>query len=131
MRCLAISCLVAVTGCSSGSPTAPSPVNQEIVLSLAQSVPIDRGAVAVKLLGVPNDSRCPADALCVHAGNARVDVQVTSVFDIRIISFETSDPKPVRVGTLTLTLVQLAPYPSTVTMPINPAEYRATLRVIR
>ncbi len=131
MRCFALACLVAVTACSSQSPTAPSPINQEIVLSPAQSLPIDRGTVAVRLLGVPVDSRCPADVQCVHAGSARVDVQVTSVFDIRIVSFETGDPKPARFGTLTLELVQLGPYPVSATRPINPADYRATLRVTR
>lgn len=85
----------------------------------------------VRFLGVPNDSRCPADVICVSAGSASVDVQVTSFSGAaRVVRFETGDLKPVHFGTLTLELVQLAPYPFT-GRPIDPADYRATLRVMR
>lgn len=126
---LVLFCAWTLAACSSAS--APSPLNQEIVLAPGQSVPVDRATLALRFLGVPSDSRCPADALCVDPGSARVDVQVNSLFDVRIASFETRAPKPVRVGTLTLELVELAPYPATSQQPIDPADYRATLRLTR
>lgn len=131
MRCaIAVFCLFAVTGCSLGSPSAPSPINREIVLSPGQPAPVASATVVITFLGVANDSRCPADALCVLGGSARVDVQATGAIGTRVVSFETGDPKPVRVGNLTLELLQLAPYPFSST-PIDPADYRATIRVTR
>ena len=127
---LAVLCALAMTACSAGNPSGPTTINQEIVLAPGQSVPVDRGSIALRFLGVPNDSRCPANALCVHPGSARVDVQVTSVFDVRIASFDTADTKVVRVGTLTLELLELAPYPFS-PQAIDPADYRARVRVTR
>jgi hypothetical protein len=102
-----------------------------VVLGPGQSAPIAAAAISLRFLGVGSDSRCPADASCVQAGSARVDVQVTFVTGgAQIVGFETADPQPVRFGSLTLTLVQLTPYPAG-PQPINPADYRATLRVTR
>ena len=120
-----------MTACDLGSPTAPSPINRDYVLTPGQSVPITAAALSLKFLGVANDSRCPADALCVTGGSARVDIQVTAFTGaVQIISFETGEPKAIQIGALTIALVQLSPYPFS-TQPINPADYRVTLRVIR
>lgn len=127
---IAVFYLFGVTGCYLGSPVAPSPINRQIVLSLGQTAPLDRATVALTFLGVANDSRCPADALCVLGGSARVDLQATGALGTRVVSFETGDLKPVRVGSLTLELLQLAPYPFSAA-PIDPADYRATIRVTR
>lgn len=121
-------CLCSVTACT---PTRPSPIDRELVLSVGQSAPITAAAISLKFLGVASDSRCPADALCVIPGSASVDVQVTTFSGAaQIVRFETGAPNPVRIGTLTLELVQLAPYPASA-QPIDPADYRATLRVRR
>jgi hypothetical protein len=101
-----------------------------VVLGPGQSAPLDRASISLTFLRVANDSRCPADALCVLGGSARVDVQVTGAWGVQILSFETGNLQPVRVGTLTLELVQLAPYPFSA-QPIDPADYRATFRVTR
>ena len=121
---------LALAGCSAGSPSAPTPINQEIVLSPGQSVPVDRGFLTVRFLGVPSDTRCPANALCVQPGSARVDVQVTSIFDVGIARLDTVETKVVRLGTLTMELLELAPYPAT-PEPIDPTDYRARLRLTR
>jgi len=123
-------CLLGVTACS-GGVTSPSPINQEVVLAPGQSAPIVPAGISLRLLGVANDSRCPADALCVLGGSASVDVQVTSFSGgAQVLRFETGDPRTVQFGPLTLALVQLAPYPFSA-QPIDPADYRATLRVTR
>lgn len=120
-----------MTACGLGSPTGPSPINRDYLLAPGQSVPITAAALSLKFLGVANDSRCPADALCVTGGSARVDIQVTaSTGTVQIINFETGDPKAVQIGSLTIDLVQLSPYPFSA-HPIDPADYRVTLRVIR
>ena len=124
-------CLVGMTACGYGSPTSQSPLHQDVVLAPGQSAPIAAAAISLRFLGVGSESRCPADASCVHAGSARVDVQVTFVTGgAQIVGFDTGDPRPVRFGSLTLALVQLTPYPAG-SQPINPVDYRATLRVTR
>jgi len=123
-------CLLGVTACS-GGVTSPSPINQEVVLAPGQSAPIVPAGISLRFLGVANDSRCPADALCVLGGSASVDVQVTSFSGgAQVLRFETGDPRTVQFGPLTLALVQPAPYPFSA-QPIDPADYRATLRVTR
>lgn len=132
MRSLfALFCLLGATACSPGGPTSPSPTHREVVLAPGQSAPIPSAGISLKFLGVANDSRCPADTLCVLGGSASVDVQVTSFSGFaRVVRFQTGDLRPARLGTLTLELVQLAPYPFSA-QPIDPADYRATLRVSR
>lgn len=123
-------CLLGVTACSTASPLS-GPVDREVVLAIGQSAPITTAALTLKFLGVPADTRCPSDALCLLPGSASVDVQVTAFSGgTRIVRFETGDPKPAEIGTLTVDLVQLAPYPSGPSR-IDPADYRATLRVRR
>ena len=128
-KTLAVLCALAMTACS-GNPSDPTPINQEVVLVPGQSIPAGGGSISLRLLGVPSDSRCPANALCIHPGSARVDVQVTTVFDVRIASFDTHEKTVVSFGALTLELLELAPYPPN-QQPIDPAEYRARLRVTR
>lgn len=123
--------LLGATACELGSPTAPSPVDRQVVLAIGQSAPITAAALSLTFLGVPTDSRCPANALCIDAGSASVDVLATAFSGgASVLRFETRDPKPVRLGSTTVALVQLSPYPAS-SRPIAPADYRATLRVRR
>ena len=126
---LVLFCAWSASACS-GSPSAPTSLNQEITLAPGQSVPVERGSLTLRLLGVPSDTRCPANALCVHPGRARVDVQVTSIFDVRIARLDTAETKVVRLGRLTMELLELSPYPGS-PEPIDPADYRARLRLTR
>ena len=129
MRVILLLCLVGMTACA--GPTAPAPIDRQILLGPGQSALIPQTAVAIRFLGVANDSRCPADAMCVTGGSARVDVQVTAgTGGALVVAFETGSPQPVQFGSLTLTLVSLMPYPLS-SQPIDPADYRVTLRVIR
>ena len=133
MRCfVAMLCRLAVTSCNATGPTSSGPINQELVLAPGQSAPITAAGITLRFLGVPTDSRCPADVMCVLPGSASVDIQVTSFASAQIsfVRFETGNLKPFQIGPLTLELLQLAPYPFGV-QPINPADYRATVRVRR
>ena len=77
------------------------------------------------------DSRCPGDATCITAGDAivRVDVLPKSGSP-RTIELHTGNMQPVRDGDLTIALENLSPYPFN-TRPIQPGDYRATLRITR
>ena len=91
---------------------------------------IDGTSLTVRFNGVSGDSRCPADALCVQGGSAEVRITAQSNGSTRNYDLRTGDMQPVQHEGLTISLVQLTPYPfSSRTIP--PGDYRATLEVTR
>ena len=57
---------------------APAVAKQEAVrVELGKSVTADRGRIRIKFLEVLEDSRCPVDATCVWAGNAKIRISVS------------------------------------------------------
>ena len=131
MRALPILyCLVLVTGCS-GSPTGPTvPLNSEFVLAPGGAALIEGASMTIKFNGVTGDSRCPADAICVQGGDAIVRLTVTSTGGSRDHELHTGDMRPVTHEDVTISLVQLTPYPFS-SSPIRPGDYRATLKATR
>jgi hypothetical protein len=123
-------CLLAVAGCFTKNPTAPSPVGQEFTLAPGQSAGVVDTPISVTFRGVSGDSRCPADALCIQGGDALVQIEVTSGLSHRDYALHTGDMKPVTHDDLTITLLELSPYPFS-GRTIDPSEYRAKLRVDR
>ena len=125
-----ISCLLLVAGCS-GSPTGPSvPLNSEFVLAPGGAALIDGASMTIKFNGVTGDSRCPADAVCVWGGDAIVSLTVTATGGSRDHELHTGDMRPVKHDDVTIALVQLVPYPFS-SSPIQPSDYRATLKATR
>jgi hypothetical protein len=59
---------------------------------LGKTTSVDRGRVKVKFLSVVEDSRCPVNATCVWAGNAKIKISV---------SRGKSDPIELELNTLT------------------------------
>lgn len=124
-------CLLAVTACDQDAPTAPPvPVDRQFTLAPGQSQTIAEVPVAVKFTGVTGDSRCPADAVCVTGGSATVNLEVARSGGSARHELRTGSMQPVRVGDLTIQLVEVSPYPFS-TKPVAPADYRVTLRVTR
>ena len=128
----AVFCLFAVTACYQDSPTSPGPIDQRVTLSPGASTTVEAARVSLKFIGVSGDSRCPGDAICIQGGSATVRVEATNSAGARQdVTFETGTMQPVTYGTLTLELVELAPYPFGSKGPIQPQDYRATLRITR
>jgi hypothetical protein len=126
----ALVCLVLATACSD-SPTGPTiPLNTEFTLTPGGSALIEGASTTVRFNRVTGDSRCPADAICIQGGDAIVSVTATSSGGARDHELHTGTMAPVRHDDLTIALVQLAPYPFS-SGPIQPNDYRATLRVTR
>jgi len=123
----ALLCLL-LPACSSS--TAPSvPLNEEFTMAPGESVAIERAAIFVQFVGVEGDSRCPADTFCVWAGDALVKIEVRSARGRQTYDLHTGSLMPVVHDRMTITLVQLSPYPFGSRPPIQPGDYRATLRV--
>ena len=125
-----ISCLLLVTGCGE-SPTAPTvSLNSEFVLAPGSAATIDGASMTVRFNDVSGDSRCAADAVCVWGGDAIVSLTVTSTSGSREHDLHTGTMQPVKHDDITIALVQLAPYPFS-SIPIQPGDYRATLKATR
>ena len=119
-----------MTACA-GSPTGPTTsLNTEFTLAPADVMSIDGTSLTVRFNEVSGDSRCPADALCIQGGSADVRITVQSNGSTRNYELHTGDMRPVQHEGLTISLVQLAPYPFS-SRTIRPEEYRATLKVTR
>jgi hypothetical protein len=127
----AVFCLLAVTACSEKSPSSPSPIAREIVLAPGQTAAVSEADISLRFDGVSGDSRCPGDAICIQGGDALVQIAVISRRGApRNYDLHTGDLRPVSHENLTIALVELSPYPFS-SRPIQPSDYRATLRVSR
>jgi hypothetical protein len=128
LRILVVAC---TSGWACGSMTAPSaPVDRQIVLAPGQTINISEAAVSIRFEGVQEDSRCPGDATCVWAGDAVVGLEVDGRGVRAAHQLHTYEKRGVRHESLTITLMELSPYPF-VSRPIQPGDYRATIRVVR
>jgi hypothetical protein len=127
----ALFCLLAVTACSDESPTTPSPIAREVVLAPGQAAGVVEAGITLRFDGVAGDSRCPGDAICIQGGDALVKIAVIPMRGgSRAYDLHTGDMRPVTHDDLTISLVELSPYPFS-SRPIQPSDYRATLRVSR
>lgn len=121
--------LLLVTACV--EPSTQVPLDQDFEIAVGQTVAIAGTTRTVRFEAVPEDSRCPIDAVCVWAGNARVSLRVTETGSDSSIALNTgSEPRSVTLGNLRLELRALLPAPRAAT-PTPPDTYRATLRVTR
>src|SRR5262245_16402320 len=122
--------LALFTGCSD-SVTAPGGrVASQVVLAPGESARINGTVIQLHFRGVIGDSRCPADALCILGGDALVRIDVLEANGSKTYDLHTGSLQPVRHEDLTITLVELSPYPFS-GRTIKPDDYRATLRVTR
>jgi hypothetical protein len=126
-------CLIAVAACDEQGPTGPGvPVDQEFTLAPSQAASIEGTDIRVQFVEVTGDSRCPADAVCIQGGDANVHVRVFDDGASSDYELHTGDASRAAAvhRQFRITLVQLQPYPFS-SRPIDPADYRATLRVTR
>ena len=123
-------CFIAATACSH-TPSTPTPINRDFVLGPGQTAQVGEANVTLRFDGVKGDSRCPGDAICIQGGDATVDITVlTGQGRVQAYALHTGDTKPVAHKDLTIALLELSPYPFS-SRPIQPGDYRATLRVTR
>ncbi|HJU68542.1 MAG TPA: hypothetical protein VJ650_09890 [Gemmatimonadaceae bacterium] len=79
--------MFAILGCSSATGLARCPgatvgavvcarLGEEFDLKVGQTAYIAETRLSIQVVAVPEDSRCPGDAVCVWAGNARVSLSL-------------------------------------------------------
>jgi hypothetical protein len=111
--------------------TAPStevPLDQDFELRQGQTVKLAGTGETVTFESVAEDSRCPADVVCVWAGNARVALRVGAPGQDSSVSVNTGiEPRAIQIGKVRLELKDVTPVPRAGTR--IPADmYRVTLR---
>lgn len=120
-------CLILLlsAGCSS-NPSGPSdvPLGREFTLKPGETASIQSAGLRVTFVKVASDSRCPADVVCVQAGDAAVDLMV-GMTSVQLLSNRAPETT---VGTHRIRLERVEPYVYT-SKPIGARDYRAVLTV--
>jgi hypothetical protein len=127
---VAAACMSTTQPGTSGSitPTIQVGVGSEFDISVGQQARIQGSEIVIRFRGVTNDSRCPSDVQCVWAGNAVAGFDLSGAGQSDAALNTTLDPKFVRYGGYTITLVGLKPVPKSGSA-IPSLDYVATLRI--
>lgn len=122
---------VVLLGCGGQRISGPTvPVGRDFVLAPGEVADVEDAGLRLRFVGVLGDSRCPADAVCILGGDAVVAIAVTAGHSQRRYELHTGNGRSIVHAGLTIVLIELVPYPFSA-QPIDPAAYRATLRVTR
>jgi hypothetical protein len=134
--------LLAVLACSSGTGLARcddvggsevvcARLGEQFDVRVGETAYIADTRLSVRVIEVPEDSRCPRDAVCVWAGNARVSLALrdgSRTDDVDLNS--TVEPRAVTLWGYTVQLVDVKPVP-VAGQPIPAREYVIRLAVTR
>lgn len=126
---LIISSLILLTACSAARTFADG----QYVLKVGESISNAAGSVKIRFVEVLEDSRCPADATCIWAGQAKVLVEVKNgtvaqQYTLTLDTLLEGDVNSIDIESYTITLVQVDPYPLA-SQPIDFADYSITLDI--
>ncbi len=118
---------------SACGPTTRTLRPGEVVLKPGESIVGTDPAIEVTFVEIVQDSRCPADAMCVWAGQVQVLLQVThgtERFQYTLTLGEMSEGQinSIAVDGYVITLTQVNPYPLA-SQPTNPGDYKITLDI--
>jgi hypothetical protein len=134
-------CLLAALACSSGTGLARCDdvgagvvcvrLGDQFDVRVGETAYVADTRLSIRVIGVPEDSRCPRDAVCVWAGNARVSLALRDASrtdDVDVNS--TVEPRAVSRWGYAVQLVDVMPVPSA-GEPIPTQEYVIRLVVTR
>lgn len=112
-------------------PTTPSaPLGTPFRIGVAQSVTLENASFQLGFDSVLEDSRCPADVVCVWAGTARLKGWLSVNGARREIELKTFPKEPLAVDGFSVEVQALEPFPYS-NVRIDPRGYVATLIVTR
>lgn len=101
--------------------------DQKVVVQINQQKTLAKIKLTIKFVALVEDSRCPTDAQCVQAGNAKIQVEVRKAGSAaKTFELNTnSQPQSVSFAGYTIKLIDLNPKPAT-NIRINHNGYTAT-----
>jgi len=116
-----------IAACAS-SPTSPT---DPAIVTMAPGQSTQVGLLSVKFVGVTIDTRCPANAICIQAGDAFVALETNVLGGRRDFELQVLNPtkRSTTHGNYSIELQEVSPYPFG--QPIRPADYRVKLRIAR
>ena len=130
MRTFLVFLVVAALGC--GGPTEVD-LGQDFTLAIGGSATIDGTRVTITFEDVLFDNRCPNDVDCILAGDAQIQLAVTTPARRVVLHTHGDSTYAVVLQTgisqLVIQLGTLLPYPQA-GEPIDKRTYRATLNAI-
>jgi len=136
LRSLATAALFAATAACS-SPNEPGGTfRTEVTLRPGEVTAVASTPLRIGFERVAADSRCPATALCIQAGDAQVVFNVSvsgsgaAEIRLRTVGGTTGQELIATVGGYELSIAGLQPYPESST-PIPSADYRVTVSISR
>lgn len=106
------------------------PINHVFSLALGQSASIKEDKVIIKFKAVLEDSRCPVDAICMWAGNGKVEFELLDkTGQSKTFNLNTEEePKFTIIEGYELKLLSLNPHRIYGTS-ILPKDYSATIHI--
>jgi hypothetical protein len=124
-----------LSGCLNTFRTGPVPgtdANQQVEIPIGQTRTFDEERLAIGFGAVLEDSRCPAAAQCIRAGNARVGLVLQERGEAtRSVDLNTSEnPRRVSHEGYVVEVVDLQPLPNASGAP-DTESYVVRLRVTR
>ena len=130
IRWLGAAALLSWAACSQPPTTPSAPLGAPFRIGVGQSVTLSAG-IEVGFDQVIEDSRCPADALCVWPGNARLKAWLRPPGEPRReLELKTFPRAPLLIGGYSVDVQALEPFPYS-NVRIDPRGYVATLIVTR
>jgi hypothetical protein len=99
------------------APPSPDAVLGDTTrILLGQTASFEHGRLVLGFQSIEEESRCPANATCVQAGNAEVSLRVTeNGRSVGTMNLNTGrDPRHVTTAGYDVRLVNLEPYPGTI-----------------
>jgi hypothetical protein len=134
---------LAACGTQASAPTQPTTVaepapsealiGEQFELTIGERVTLAEAGISLSFAEVVEDSRCPADAMCVQQGRAVVSGDLTDAagapapYTLTLGNADDAGAE-IAAGDYTVRIVALDPYPGTVDQ-VNPEDYRLTLLV--
>ncbi|MCW5874018.1 MAG: hypothetical protein KIS88_05165 [Anaerolineales bacterium] len=131
---LLVTLLLLTAACT--TPSIPTPRVFEagqVVMQPGQRLDDVQSGSVLTFVEIVQDSRCPADAICITSGfvQARFAIQEgehTRQVVLTLGDMSSGDSNVMNVGEFTVTLVEVNPYPLA-SAPVDYADYRVTLEL--
>jgi hypothetical protein len=103
--------------------------DQKVTVQINQQKTLTKSKLTIKFVSLIEDSRCPTDAQCIQAGNARIQIEVKKGSASKTFEISTN-PKSqaVSFGGYAINLIDLNPKPAT-NIRINRFGYKAIIAV--
>lgn len=103
-------CLIAIIA---SATFAPAKTPETVKVMVGKTKVTNAGKVTIKFLSVEEDSRCPINARCVWAGNARVKLAVSvGKAAARTIELNSGvEPRSIKADGYVFKFVELTPHP--------------------